>query len=46
MVKYHCFKEIDIFGILPLFKIRSRSTFQTQIGSFLTIIYFNLFIIF
>ena len=32
------FKQIDIFGILPLFTIRGRPTFQTQIGSFLTII--------
>ena len=33
-----CFKKIDIFGIPPLFTIRGRPTFQTQIGSFLTII--------
>ena len=35
--KYPFFKQIDIFGISPLFTIRVRPTFQTQIGSFLTI---------
>jgi len=32
------FNQIDIFGIHPLFTIRGKATFQTQIGSFLTII--------
>jgi len=36
--KYPFFKKIDIFGIPPLFTIRGRTTFQTQIGSFLTIL--------
>ena len=31
-------KSIDIFGIPPLFTIRGRATFQSNIGSFLTII--------
>ena len=30
-------KSIDIFGITPLFTIRGNSTFQTNIGSVLTI---------
>ena len=36
--RYPCFSEIDIFGIPPLFTIRGRATFQSQIGSFLTLI--------
>ena len=32
------FNQIDIFGIPPLFTIRGKATFQTQIGSFLTIL--------
>ncbi len=36
--QYPLFKTIDIFGIPPLFTIRGRATFQTQIGSFLTIL--------
>ena len=36
--EYSCFNQLDIFGIPPLFTIRGRSTFQTQIGSFITII--------
>jgi hypothetical protein len=35
--QYSLFKQIDIFGISPLFTIRGRATFQTQIGSFLTL---------
>jgi len=35
--EYSCFNQLDIFGIAPLFTIRGRSTFQTHIGSFLTI---------
>ena len=35
---YSFFNQIDIFGIPPLFTIRGRSTFQTNIGSFFTII--------
>ena len=39
MVKYEnsLLKIIDIFGIQPLFTIRGKSTFQTNIGSFITI---------
>ncbi len=36
--RYPCFSQIDIFGIPPLFTIRGRATFQSQIGSFLTLI--------
>ena len=36
--QYPCLKQIDIFGIPPLFTIRGRPTFQTHIGSILTII--------
>ena len=32
------FNQIDIFGIPPLFTIRGKATFQSQIGSFITII--------
>ena len=41
-----CFKKIDIFGLPPLFTIRGQATFQTQIGSFLTIISFFLIIMY
>ena len=44
--QYPLFKQIDIFGISPLFTIRGRGTFQTQIGSFLTIICVMLIIIY
>ena len=30
--RYPCFSEIDIFGIPPLFTIRGRATFQSQIN--------------
>ena len=48
MVKsqYPLFKQIDIFGISPLFTIRGRPTFQTQIGSFLTLICIMLIVIY
>ena len=48
MVKYKIpyFKSIDIFGILPLFTIRGKSTFQTNIGSLLTIICIIIIIIY
>ena len=36
--QYPCLKQIDIFGIPPLFTIRGRPTFQTHIGSIITII--------
>ena len=36
--QYPLFKKLDIFGIPPLFTIRGRSTFQTHLGSSLTII--------
>ena len=36
--QYSCFKRLDIFGVAPLFTIRGRPTFQTQIGSCLTIL--------
>ena len=36
--KYPCFQALDIFGVPPLFTIRGRATFQTQIGSSLTIV--------
>ena len=36
--QYPLFKTIDIFGIPPLFTIRGRATFQSQIGSVLTIL--------
>ncbi len=36
--EYSCFKRIDIFGVPPLFTIRGRPTFQTQIGSCLTLV--------
>ena len=36
--KYPFFKKIDVFGVLPFFTIRGRTTFQTQIGSTFTII--------
>ena len=36
--EYSCFKRIDIFGVPPLFTIRGRPTFQTQIGSCLTLL--------
>ncbi len=32
------YNQIDIFGIPPLFTIRGKATFQTQIGSFFTIL--------
>ena len=44
--QYPLFKQIDIFGISPLFTIRGRGTFQTQIGSFLTIICVMLILIY
>ena len=44
--RYPCFKLIDIFGIPPLFTIRGRSTFQTQIGASLTIICITFIIIY
>ena len=44
--QYPLFKQIDIFGISPLFTIRGRATFQTQIGSFLTIICVMLIVIY
>ena len=40
------FKRFDIFGIHPLFTIRGKTTFQTQIGSFITFICFFLIIIY
>ncbi len=40
------FKRFDIFGIHPLFTIRGKSTFQTQIGSFITFICIFLIIIY
>ena len=36
--QYPLFKKLDIFGISPLFTIRGRATFQTQIGACLTLI--------
>ena len=35
---FHLFRLIDIFGIPPLFTIRGHQTFQTTIGSVLTLI--------
>ena len=35
--KYNFLTQIDIFGVSPLFTIRGRPTFQTKIGSMLTI---------
>ncbi len=35
---FHFFRFIDIFGIPPLFTIRGHQTFQTTIGSTLTLI--------
>ena len=35
---YSFFKQIDIFGVSPRFTIRGNPSFQSQIGSFLTII--------
>ena len=34
---YSLLNQIDIFGVSPLFTIRGRPTFQTKIGSLLTI---------
>ena len=39
---YHLLKQLDIFGITPLFTIRGASKFQTYPGSFLTIICISL----
>ena len=36
--EYSCFKRLDIFGAPPLFTIRGKSTFQTLIGSCLSLI--------
>ena len=36
--QYPLFKKLDIFGISPLFTIRGRSTFQTQIGACFTLV--------
>ncbi len=43
---YSFFHQIDIFGIPPLFTIRGRATFQTNIGSFFTIICIMIIIIY
>ena len=43
---YSFFNQIDIFGVSPIFTIRGRSTFQTNIGSFLTIICIMIVIIY
>ena len=43
---YHLLKQLDIFGIPPLFTIRGSSTFQTYPGSFLTIFCISLILIY
>ena len=44
--KYYFFKRIDIFEISPLFTIRGRKTFQTQIGRCLTLMCIILILIY
>ena len=43
---FSLFKYIDMFGIPPLFTIRGHQTFQTSIGSILTILCFLIMIIY
>ncbi len=43
---YLLLKQLDIFGIPPLFTIRGSSTFQTYPGSFLTIFCISLILIY
>ena len=40
--KYNFLTQIDIFGVSPLFTIRGRPTFQTKIGSMLTIFLYSI----
>ena len=44
--EYSFLSQLDIFGIPPLFTIRGRRTFQTQIGSSLTILCIILILIY
>ena len=43
---FSIFKYLDMFGIPPLFTIRGHQTFQTSIGSILTILCFLIMIIY